>query len=315
MTQHMHDLIENYLQLRRGLGYRHAGSERYLRAFARWLDDLGHHGPIPHDISITWATATTSTDPATAAWRLTAIRGFLRHLSGLDAATDVPAPGVLGPTSRRKTPHVYSDTEIEQLLTAAAALTGQLRPSCYYTMFGLMACTGMRIGETLALRACDVDLDAGMITIRFSKRGRVRLVPPHPTAIPPLRDYANRRAALFGQPRDTDAFFRTDQSARVSYNAAADTFARLRDELGWTVDGRTRLPRIHDLRHRMVIRRIQAWYANGSNVDAKIPLLATYLGHAEVANVYWYLSAVPELMSIVAERFEISASQQPEELS
>lgn len=311
MTETISDLVESYIGLRRDLGYRHVGCERYLRAFAGWLDDAGHHGPVPQELSVAWAAATSSTDPCNPARRLTVIRGFLRHLSGLDGTTDVPAPGALGPTGHRKPPHVYSDAEISELLAATAGLAGRLRPYCYYTMFALMACTGMRIGETLALCCGDVDLDAGVITVRFSKRGRTRLVPLHPSAVAPLRDYATRRAGFYGKPRPADAFFRTDRSARIAYNSAVSTFDRLRERLGWTAHGRTRAPRIHDLRHRMVVRRIQAWHAEGVNVDAKIPVLATYLGHAEVANLYWYLSAVPELMAIVADRFEVYAGQQP----
>ena len=113
------------------------------------------------------------------------------------------------------------------------------------------------------------------------------------------------------RPRHSEAFFRTDRSDRVSYNAANSTFIVLRRQLGWTAAGRTRAPRVHDLRHRMVVRRIQAWHAQGADVDAKIAVLATYLGHVEVRDVYWYLSAVPELMSIVADRFEAFAAHDP----
>lgn len=214
MNSSMHDLLTDYIVLRRGLGYQHVGTERYLRSFVRWLDRIGHEGPIPQRLSIAWATDTTATDPATPAWRLTAIGGFLRHASGLDNATDVPPPGVLGPTSQRKPPHVYTDQEIDDLLASALQLSGTLRPWCYHTIFGLMACTGMRIGETLALEVGDVNLDTGISTIRFSKRGRVRLVPVHPSALKPLRDYATRRIELYGQPDSTAAFFRTDRSTR-----------------------------------------------------------------------------------------------------
>jgi integrase len=124
----------------------------------------------------------------------------------------------------------------------------------------------------------------------------------------PLREYAAGRSRRFGLPGDGEWFFRTDRSEKVSYRAANNTFTRLRQQLGWTADGRARLPRMHDLRHRMVVRRIQAWHAQGADVDAKIATLATYLGHAEVRDVYWYLSAVPELMSIIGGRFEDFAS-------
>jgi integrase len=223
--------------------------------------------------------------------------GFLRHLSALDGATEVPAPGLLGPTGHRTPPHVYSDREIGDLLQAAARLApaGGLRPHCYATLFGLLACTGLRISEALALSCADVELAGGMVTVRAGKRGRTRLVPLHPSAVPPLRDYAADRLRRYGPPGDGAAFFRTDRSDRVSYSAA----------------NRTRAPRVHDLRHRMVVRRIQAWHTDGVDVDSKITVLATYLGHVEVRDVYWYLSAVPELMSIIADRFETFTERPP----
>jgi integrase len=208
---------------------------------------------------------------------------------------------------------VYSDSEIADLLHAAAGLApaGGLRPHCYATLFALIACTGLRISEALSLTCGDVDLPGGILTVRAGKRGRTRLVPLHPSALAPLRDYAAGRARRFGPPGDGAAFFRTDRSDKVSYGAANSTFIVLRRQLGWTAAGRTRAPRVYDLRHRMVVRRIQAWHAAGADVDARIPALATYLGHAEVRDVYWYLSAVPELMSIIAVRFEDFASPDP----
>ena len=280
---------------------------------ARYLDLRGHHGPIPLESCLDWAASTASPDPCNPARRLTIVRGFLRHLSALDGATEVPAPHSLGPTGHRKPPHVYSDDEIGDLLRAAAGLapSGGLRPCCYAALFGLLACTGLRISEALALTCGDVDLAEGMLTVRAGKRGRTRLVPLHPSALAPLRDYAPDRARRYGPPGTGEAFFRTDRSDRISYNAANHAFRLLRRRLGWTAAGRTRAPRVHDLRHRMVVRRIQSWHAQGVDVDAKIPLLATYLGHVEVRELYWYLSAVPELMSIVAERFEHFAGHDP----
>lgn len=299
--------VEEYIELRRVLGYRSRAPERLLRGFADRLDAAGHQGPIRLEASLEWAAA-GSGDPRHPARRLTVIRGFLRHLSALDGSTQVPPPGLLGPSFRRRQPHVYSDAEIVDLMTAAAGLgpVGGLRPHCYATLFGLLACTGLRIAEALALTVDDVDLTTGMLTVRAGKRGRTRLVPLHPSALPPLRRYAARRAPYGGE-----AFFRTDRSDHVSYNAAASTFTRLRQRLGWTTTSRTQLPRIHDLRHRMVVRRIQTWHAQGVDVDAKIPALATYLGHVQVSDVYWYLSAVPELMDIISTRFETYAARHP----
>lgn len=259
MTTTMRQAADDYIDLRRELGYRNAGTERYLRSFATWLDQAGYREPIPAEASLAWASATAaSTDAFNPARRLTKVRGFLRHMSGLDGATDVPPPGTLGPTGYRKPPHIYTDAELDQLLAATRNLAGRLRPVAYYTLFALMACTGMRIGETLGLACGDVDLDAGVTTVRYGKRGRTRLVPLHPSAIGPLSRYAAMRVRLYGTARQDEAFFRTDRSAQISYRAAGTTFERLRAALGWKETGRTRPPRMHDLRHRMIVRRIQA---------------------------------------------------------
>lgn len=306
--------VEDYIALRRGLGYRSSGQQRYLRAFAAFLDRTGHDGPVPLALSVDWAAATSSPDPCNPSRRLTMVRGFLRHLAAVDGATEVPPPGLLGPAGHRKPPHVYSDNEIADLMQAAATLAPRagLRPHCYATLFGLLACTGLRISEALALTGADVDLTNGMLTVRAGKRGRTRLVPLHPSALPPLREYTTEREQRYGPPGPDDAFFRTDRSNHVSYEAASSTFQQLRRQLGWSAQGRTRLPRIHDLRHRMVVRRIQSWDAAHADVDAKIAVLATYLGHVQVTDVYWYLSAVPELMSITANRFEAFAQRGPQ---
>jgi len=313
MTGPVSTLVEDYLMLRRGLGYRSPSQERALRAFARYLDQNGHDGPIRLETSLDWASSTASTDPCNPARRLTTVRGFLRHMSALDGATEVPAPGLLGPAGHRTPPHVYSDREIVDLLRAASGLspTGGLRPRCYATLFGLIACTGLRISEALALTCGDIDLPAAMLTVRAGKRGRTRLVPLHPSALTPLRDYAADRARRYGRPSDGAAFFRTDRSDHISYTAANHTFIVLRRELGWTAASRTRAPRVHDLRHRMVVRRIQTWHADSVDVDAKLAVLATYLGRVEVRELYWYLTAVPELMSIVGDRFEAFAAGPP----
>lgn len=311
MTESVGEIVDGYIAMRRGLGYRSVTAERSLREFARHLD--GHQGPIPLEKTLEWAASSSSTDPRNPARRLARIRGLLRYLHAMDATTDVPAPGMLGPVGHRSPPHVYSDAEIVDLMDGAAGLepVDGLRPRCYVTLFGLLACTGLRISEALALSCADVDLDSALITVRAGKRGLTRLVPLHPSAAVALSDYAGERELRHGVPGPDDAFFRTDTSERINYNAAHYTFSVVRRRLGWTASGRTRAPRIHDLRHRMVVRRIEAWHGQGVNVDAKIPVLATYLGHVEVRDVYWYLSAVPELMNIIGQRFEDFAAQLP----
>lgn len=302
-------LAEDYLAMRRGLGYRR---ETYLPGFAGFLDRSGQRGPVPLWLSVEWATATSASDPRNPARRLAAVRGFLRHLAALDGATQIPAPGLLGPARHRTPPHVYSDEEIASLLRAAAALSpeGGLRPQCYVTLFSLLACTGLRIAEALALARDDVDLTEGVITVRAGKGKKSRLVPLHQSALEPLRAYASRRDR-FGVTAGSAAFFRTDDHDRLTYAAVRSTFNGLRRRLGWSGDGRTRPPRIHDLRHQMAVKRLLAWHAENAEVDAKLPALATYLGHAGVSDLYWYFSATPELMAVVAERFAALGEQSP----
>ena len=268
--------------MRRGLGYRSVTHERSLREFARYLD--GHEGPIPLETTLEWATSTSSTNPRNAAHRLGRVRGLLRHLHAMDGETDVPAPGcsarrviALRPTS---TPTPRSPPFWPRQLGWIPP--GGLRPSCYVTLFGLLACTGLRISEALALSCADVDLNGALITVRAGKRGLTRLVPLHPSAVAALADYVAERERRYSAPGPGEAFFRTEASERISYSVAHHAFCVVRRRLGWTADGRTRAPRVHDLRHRMVVRRIEAWHAQGVDVDAKIPVLATYVGHVEV---------------------------------
>ena len=304
------ELAEDYVAMRRSLGYRLGGQAVYLRNFAGFLDRSGQDGPVPLALSVEWATATSSSDPRNPARRLMVVRGFLRHLAALDGTTEIPPPGLLGPTLHRTPPHVYSDEEIASLLRGAAELSPPegLRPHCYVALFGLLACTGLRISEALALSRDDVDLSEGVLTVRAGKGGKSRLVPLHPSALEPLRSYALRRDG-FGATLGSDAFFRTDRCDQLTYEAVSGTFERLRRQLGWTGQGRTRSPRLHDLRHRMVVKRILLWHAEGVNVDAKMAVLATYLGHVLVSDLYWYFSATPELMNVVAERFEAFGEQ------
>jgi integrase len=267
--------VEDYLALRRSLGYRSRGQERYLRAFAGYLDRAGHHGPIPLAASMDWATSTTSADPCNPARWLTVVRGLLRHLTVLDGATEVPAPGLLGPTGHRKPPPVYSSTT--RSLTCCRPRPRWLRagdcariatPPC-------SACSpGLRICEALALLCADVDLTGGMLTVRVGKRGRTRLVPLHPSVLAPLRDYAAQREQHYGPPVAT-----TRSSAPTAATTSATTLPAAPSECcAGNAAGAHRGALGHDLRHRMVVRRIQSWHAQDAEVDRKIAVLATLRG-------------------------------------
>lgn len=305
-------LAADYLALRRGLGFKLARHEQILQQFARFAEHSGHRGPVTTDLVLRWAT-TSAGSSGSARVRLSVLRGFAQYCAAFDPATEILPAGSLGRAPSRRPPHIYSEAEITDLLLAAAEIRPHegLRPRTYVTLFALLASTGLRIGEARRLSRRDVDLDARVVTVREGKFRKSRMVPLHPTALEPLKRYAAYRDGRRGVPR-SEAFFRTEYASDLTPMAATMTFRKLRARLGWTTEGRTHRPRIHDLRHTFAVRRLVQWHAEGAEIHRKIPTLATYLGHAKVSDTYWYLSAVPELMILTARRFEHFACRQPE---
>jgi len=304
----MRSLVEDYLAFRRQLGFtlRSAGEE--LRLFAGYADRSGHRGPLTLALAIQWAKLPTSAKPAYWAWRLHAVRMFARHRALDDPRTEVPSPGVLGPMFRRGQPYIYSPEEISALLRAARRLRRRMRPHTCEALFGLLASTGLRVGEALGLMRPHVDLGTGVLRIVKSKASQCRLVPLHPSTTQALRRYAMVRDRVHPTPT-SDAFFLTDRGTALSYPRVTRTFRTLRHQLGWRAPPGGTAPRVHDMRHTFVVRALLRWYEAGANVDEKIAALATYLGHVNPTYTYWYLTAVPELMAVTGRRFERYARQ------
>ena len=303
-------LIEDYLAVRRRLGFQLDKPAVLLADFARYADQAEHQGPITSDLALGWVLSSGSGGPARAA-RLAAVRGFVRYRAAFDPATEIPPPGVLGGRTRRSQPHIYSDAEITALLGQASLLAPRrgLCPRTYVTLFSLLAATGLRLSEACRLDAGDVDLTSGVLTIRATKFRKSRLVPLHPTATLALCRYASDRDG-YRNISPSGSFFRTERKPALTAETVERTFSRLRQRLGWTAAGRARRPVIHDLRHTFAVRRLVRFCEDGADVERKILALATYLGHAQVRHTYWYLTAVPELMAITSQRFERFAPQQ-----
>jgi integrase len=258
--------------------------------------------------------ASRSSDPGCPTRRLSAIRPFVRHCAVFDPTTEIPP--TLGRLPGRKPPHIYSDAEIAALVQQARLLLprGGLRPRTYVALFSLLVATGLRLSEACRLTSNDVDLVGGILTVRSSKFRKSRLVPLHATTTQALATYAAHRdqcrATLPGR-----RLFQTDHASALTRGTVEKTFSRIRKRLAWSTDGRTRRPRIHDLRHTFAVRRFLAWSSEGIDVNRQILALATYLGHAKVSDTYWYLSAVPELMVVTAQRFEAFARVEEEAIS
>ncbi|MPZ89649.1 MAG: tyrosine-type recombinase/integrase [Nitriliruptorales bacterium] len=306
--------IDDYLALRRGLGFQLDTPGTLLAEFARYAEGVGHHGPVTTDLAVRWALTTRSDDPAQAGRRLAAVRQFARHRAAFDPATEIPAVGLLAAVPRRRSqPHIYNDAEIAALLGQARLLLphGGLRPATYVALFSLLASTGLRLSEACRLERDDVDLADGILTVREGKFRKSRLVPLHPTATRALTIYTTDRDSRPGALRSR-GFFRTDRAPALMSDTVQKTFSRLRQRLGWTAEGRARRPRIHDLRHTFAVRRLLAWCIDGADVDRKVLALSTYLGHAKPSDTYWYLTAVPELMAVTTGCFEHFA-RQPQE--
>lgn len=292
--------VENYLRLRRALGFK---LDREAHLLTQFLDCLVAAGAttVTRDAAIAWARRPIGAHPNHWAKRLGVVRKFAAYLQTIDPATEVSPPGVF-PTRRcRPTPYLWSREDICRLLAGARALGSPVRAATHEALFGLLAASGMRVGEAIALQREDVDLGAGVITIREAKFNRSRLVPLHPTVTETLRRYAAERDHLVRRPRSS-AFFLSSTGTALDRSRVSKTFRMITITLGLRTA--TVHPRIHDLRHSFAVHTLVEWQRSGVNVDQRIGALSTYLGHVSPAGTYWYLSASPELMELAAERLD-----------
>jgi integrase len=234
--------------------------------------------------------------------RMTVARGFARHMAGLDPRTQVPPLGLVTSRKRWRPPFIYSTADLDALMgQAAQAIPTPLRAATYQTLIGLLAATGMRVGETLGLERSDIDWADGVVTVRAAKFGKSRELPLDPTTVTALAAYAQTRDRY--QPRAASAFFVSTAGTPVLYADFGATFRNLVRAAGIGQDSPVR-PRIHDLRHSFAVRTLVGWYRSGEDVSALLPRLSTYLGHRDPVSTYWYLSAAPELLALAAARLQ-----------
>ena len=290
--------VDEYLRLRRGLGFKLERAGQILPQLVSFLE-AADASTVTRELAIAWAKLPASARPQHWAARLAIARGFATYLQTIDPATEVPPAGVFAVRYQRATPYLWSAQDIRRLLAASRTLTPPLKAASYQALFGLLAVSGMRVGEAVALERSDVDLDAGLITIRKANGDRARLVPLHPTATDALRRYASARDRLCPRPRSR-AFFLCSAGTPVLGVSLRATFREITTRIGLcTKEVR---PRIHDLRHRFAVQTLIDWQRSGVNVDERIATLSTYLGHISPADTYRYLSASPELMALAADR-------------
>lgn len=297
--------LADYLQIRRALGYKLERAEKLLSQYLEYLDALGAE-TVTIENAVAWATLPAA--GKTGHWwafRLSAVRGFARYLHALDGTHQIPPADLLPDRIQRSIPYLYSQEEILGLMAASSCLRGELRQATYRMLVGLLVVTGMRVGETIRLDRHDVDLRHGILTVRGTKFGKSRELPVHASTIEALRAYLRARDRLCPEPA-TDAVLISPVGTRLLYCNVHSTFRELRRRAGLVPRSATCRPRIHDVRHTFAVRTLLGWYRAGVEVQPRLPLLSTYLGHVHPKDTYWYLTAAPELLQLAAGRLERS---------
>jgi integrase/recombinase XerD len=296
--------VTDYLSLRRSLGFKLREYGDCLCEFVSFLRENGV-SYITTKLALEYSTRRQKEKPVSWTRRLGIIRGFARYRIGADPRTEIPPIGLLRFRSQRARPYLYSKEEIQRLLAAALKMESPnpLQARTYYCLFGLLAVSGLRVGEAINLQPQDADWSTGVLTIRGAKFGKSRLVPMHPTTSAILRDYVQRRDKLFAK-RPVSYFLVTSRGTKLEKTNLSRIFRELSRQIGIRKSGVRNGPRLHDFRHRFAIQTLLRWYQNGEQVSRRMPALSTYLGHVNVSGTYWYLSSTPELIAAASARIE-----------
>lgn len=295
--------LEDYLVIRRALGYELKETERLLIHFIHFLAEKNEKH-ITIALALEWAMQAKNVTRAYWSRRLSVVRLFAQYYQTEDQKTQIPPSHLLSQQPCRSHPYIYSDEQICQLLTACQSLSSHgLRGHTYFTFFGLMAVTGCRISELLFLDQEDFNEVDGWITIRNSKFNKSRLLPLHPTTLIQLNKYIKIRDQVHPHPQ-TDAFFLSDQGTRITKWSVRYVFIQLSKQIGLRAISDSHGPRIHDIRHTFTVKSVLNWYRDDIDVNQKMPLLSTYLGHKKPSDTYWYLTGIPELLAQATSRLE-----------
>jgi len=300
--------LHEYLSLRRNLGYKLREAGKALLDFVKFMEQQGALY-ITGALALTWAQQPANAQPAYWAQRLSFVRGFARYRGSSDPRTQIPSPGLLPFQPKRARPYLYSDEEIKRLLRAALEMPhryerGALLPWVYYCLFGLLSVSGLRLGEARNLELQDVDLEAGVLTVRNAKFGKTRLVPLHATTCQVLAEYLARRQAHWAGRAVSSYLFVSSWGNRLDSGQIHRAFYVLSRQIGLRGASDSHGPRLHDLRHRFATSTLVNWYRADQDPGRLLPLLSAYLGHVHVADTQWYLEGSPELMLEAMQRLE-----------
>jgi integrase len=301
-------LLQEYLEMRLSCGFKVLSTRKVLINFVRFAESIGADFITP-EVFFRWKAEFGSASSKTWSMRLGQLVLFSGWLNAVDKRHKLLPRNLVSSRYYRKRPYIYKEDEVTAIIQAAEKLPSQngIRSITYVALFGLLASTGLRVGEAISLQVGDVDLDCGVITVHRAKYGRERLVPMSPSVVQHMGEYARRRDRILGEQRAS--FFVSDSGAQLSYTAVHATFARASINAGVREEPRNSRqsgsgPRIHDLRHTFAVNVLKESYRKFKDPSPVMLILSTYLGHARPGHTYWYIEAVPELMALAGERFE-----------
>jgi integrase len=273
MSEHtLERALTDYLAVRRSLGFKLTRDGLLLGQFVAFCEQSGADS-ITSEVALAWVTAPAKASPSWLAMRLSVVRGFTRWLQAFDPSSEVPPLGWLPPV-RRTNPYLYSETDIAALMAAAQRARWPLSAATYETLIGLLAVTGLRIGEAIRLDRADVSLADGLLTIRDSKLGKSRQVPIHPSTVEKLCSYLRRRSALSPTPGEPSLFVHPAGN-RITYGNVGPMFRILAQRAGLRPRSERCRPTIHGLRHTFAVNTLLGWYREGVDVQARLPVLST----------------------------------------
>jgi integrase/recombinase XerD len=292
--------VREYLALRRALGFKLYQETWLLPDFVGFLTAHGS-AFITTDLAVRWAQQPTGASARWCAKRLGVVRCFAKHRRAFDPRTEVPPPDLIPYRAARPLPHLYTRAEIAALMREAGALRPAVMAATYETLLGLLASTGMRVGEVIALDDGDVDWGRSLLKVRHAKFQKHRLVPLHASTVAALRGYVAVRDRLC--VRLGPWLFTSTVGTRVIHQNFLHVFRRLVRRAG-VGDDRGRRPRLHDFRHTFAVDTLRDWYRSGVDVERRLFSMSTYLGHVSPTSTYWYLTATPELLALAGQRLE-----------
>ena len=304
-SNHITRQIEEYIAYKRSLGYLIKVESQELRRFAKYTRDIEHKGSLTAELAIQWASLDNNFTRKYMARRLETLHTFAVYISAFDAQAQIPQSGIFGKAHLRTAPYIYTEGEVLSLMHHAGRLYSPdgIRAYTVASAIGLMYATGIRVSELTSLKIANVRIKEGYVFINSSKFKKDRLVPLHYTVIARLSEYRAFIERKIGVKNDDDYFFVTSYGRRFNTRAFEYAFQLIRPLVFCDAE---RPPRLYDLRHTFACNTLKRWHETGDDVNWKLYLLSTYMGHVKPEDTYWYLSATPELLGIAARKFQVS---------